>query len=345
MSWDPTMKGLLGQILECNPKLRSLAFNYKSLDGIGMIRKVKYIDLYLNEIRNILKTFVQQIEILDLDTSFCYQWTKEDYLSLTNMCNLKCFKVSSHSSNYPLSSNEVLKPLALNCKNLECIEFFSLKNFQFDVSVFDKFFKERQSSLKRLRMVHFEVLNENIFRNLYLCQNIEELVMVGCFMTYESFLSLSQLPNLRTLKIQSIPSELLESAHWPSLERIWINGPKESEPEVGKFREKSVKKLISNSPKLKSIHFDDPKECDFSHEFLFENCYKSNIFISFGQAPTKCYETKTDIKKSLQHIAMERYFCQQDFAVYEKYQQMKGEFSTWLTKISPWFNCRLSLNQ
>ena len=64
MSWDPTMKGLLGQIIGRNPKLRSLAFKYESLGG--MISRVEFAEQYLNEIRNILKTFAHQIGILDL---------------------------------------------------------------------------------------------------------------------------------------------------------------------------------------------------------------------------------------------------------------------------------------
>ena len=63
-------------------------------------------------------------------------------------------------------------------------------------------------------MTHFKLLDENIFRNLPLCQNIEQLELVGCFLTYESLHSISQLPNLKTLKSEMITYDVLKIANW-----------------------------------------------------------------------------------------------------------------------------------
>ena len=154
---------------------------------------------------------------------FSKRFTKEEYLALTNMSNLKCFFVPILP--YSLNSEDVLIPLRQNCKKLECITFWPGDNFKFEVSGFDNFFKERQSTLKRLKMGYFELLDKNIFQNLYLCQNIEQLDLRGCFMSNEMFQSISQSKSLRTLKVENIPGEVLEIANWPALERLWIDEP------------------------------------------------------------------------------------------------------------------------
>ena len=93
------------------------------------------------------------------------------------------------------------------------------------------------------------------------------------------------------------------------------------------------------------IHFDDPEQCDISMKFLFEVCKKTNVCISFGcQAQNVFLDSdssgyKMYMKKSVPQLEMERYFCEQDFDVYDKYQNMKNEFFQWLNKASPWFNC------
>ena len=108
-----------------------------------------------------------------------------------------------------------------------------------------------------------------------------------------------------------------------------------------------IKSLISTSPKLKSIHFDDSNLCNISNECLFEVCKKTNIYISFGYEndffdDSQYPEYKDYIKKSLRQLEMERYFCTQDFEVHDKYQCMKNEFFKWLNKDFSWFNCRNS---
>ena len=93
------------------------------------------------------------------------------------------------------------------------------------------------------------------------------------------------------------------------------------------------------------IHFDDPQQCDMSMKFLFEVCKETNIYVSFGAIEEyfddfESAEYNNHIKKSRRQFEMEKYFCKQDFVVYDKYQKMKKEFSKWLNKDSPqWFNC------
>ena len=80
-------------------------------------------------------------------------------------------------------------------------------------------------------------------------------------------------------------------------------------------------------------------------KFLFEVCKKTNVCISFGcQAQNVFLDSdssgyKMYMKKSVPQLEMERYFCEQDFDVYDKYQNMKNEFFQWLNNASPWFKC------
>ena len=322
----------LEQVLKWNPKLKSLNFYVpERKDKYGCTFYETYDEKKLPEkTKEMIKKYANQIETLTFDYTFRNLLSKEEYLALTNMSNLKCFKVSAES--FSLSSEEVLTPLAFNCKKLECIDMWPLFKLKFVFSAFDNFFQERQNTLKRLSMTYFELLEENIFRNMHMCQNIEQLKLGGCFMTYESFSSISQLSRLKTLKIENIPSEVLEFANWPALERLWTQT---SESDV--FTVKCIKALISNSPKLKSIHFDDPDECNFSDKFLFETCKETNICISFGYQ--RFFESKSHIKKNPRQLEMEKFICKQDINVYEKYQNMKNEFCKWLKKGSPCFNC------
>ena len=335
---DQSTNNQLEQVLKYNPKLKALNFYVPECkDKNGFTFYEKFDEKVLPEkTKEMIKKYANQIEYLKFDALSHEILSKQEYLALTNIPNLKCFTVRSRT--YRLTSEEVLIPLAFNCKKLECINLWPLFNLKFVFSAFDNFFQERQNTLKRWRMTHFELLDENIFRNLSLCQSIEQLELGGCFMNYESFLSISHLSRLKTLKIQNIPSEVLEYANWPALERFWKGKSYSSESDgftEQKFTDKCIKSLISNSPKLKSIHFDDPNECSFSNKFLFETCKETNICISFFEHS----EYKRIIKKSLQQLEIEKYICEQDLDVYEKYQNMKNEFSKWLNKGSPWFDC------
>ena len=333
----------LEQVLKCNPKLKALNFYApEGKDQYGCTFFEKFDEKKLPEkTKEMIKKYANQIETLEFDGISQELLSKEEYVALTNIPNLKCFKVVYPT--YPFSSEEVLTPLAFDCKKLECITLRRLFKLKFVSSAFDGFFHERQNTLKRLRMVHLELLNENIFRNLSLCQNIEQLELEGCFMTYESLHSISQLPNLKTLKCGMITYAILEIANWPKLERFWKGnryGCKSDAFLEEKFTDKCLKSLISNSPNIKSIHFDYPSVCNFSNKFLFEMCKETNVCISFGSQKYFEYsEYKNHIKKSPRQLEMETYICQQDIDVYEKYQNMKNEFSKWLNRDFPFFDC------
>ena len=324
----------LKQVLSCNPNLKSLYLlntAYYNPNGNQIRREM------LMKTNEIIKKYANQIEHLKFDHMLL---RKEEYLALANMPGLKCFKIIG--SNYPLSSEEILLPLGFNCKKLECLELDHLHDFQFDVNNFDNFFEKRKNTLKRLRIRHDDPL---IFQNLNLCQNIEQLVLEGKkLMTDECFYSISQLPSLRTLKIENVPNETLENANWPALEMLWLIGPEEDGSEDSyrkvRFTDKCINALLSNSPKLKSIRFEDPEQCGMSNKFLFETCKKTNVFISFGGIEYSWKNLETVIKSSPQQLEMEKYFCFQDFDVYNKYKNMKNEFTDWLNrKDDPWFNC------
>ena len=133
-----------------------------------------------------------------------------------------------------------------------------------------------------ISLVCFSSINQNILRNLFLCQNIEDLILKGRFLIRDTFLSISQLSKLKRLKIDKFPSDLFEFASWPSLERLWIEGPfLDSSTKL--VSDESIKTLISRSPHLKSFHLVDTVTCDISNEVMFDICKETNIFVSFGK--------------------------------------------------------------
>ena len=335
---DYSINVQLSQIFKSNRKLNCLNFDRESLSSFN------HVDMYCfqNETFKILEKYAIQIETLRFDVVFNKILDKEMFLETTKMPNLKSFQIR-FGKPYSLTAYEVLTPLGLNCKKLENVEIFLMHNFQFDVGAFDTFFEKTQNTLKRLLICHEKPINKNIFQNLYLCRNIEELMFEGCFMTNESFHSISQLPSLKKLKIESIPNNILESANWPSLERLWIQRIFYNwNTSVNKISDKNIKTLISNSPNLKSIHFHDIDQCHISNEVLFDICQNTNIFISFGQVKrsikSECLEFKNNLKRNPRQLEMERYFYENNLDVFDKYQDMKNDFANWLDRDISWSN-------
>ena len=331
---DNSINAQLLQIFKSNGKLNCLNFEREFLRSFDY-RSMK---TFQNETLKIIEKFAIQIEILTFDVVFNKMLDKKMLLETTKMPNLKTFQIK-YQKTYSLTAYEVLTPLGLSCKKLESAEIVLVHNFQFDVGAFDTFFEKTQKTLKRLLINHEEPINKNIFNNLSLCKNIEELKLKGCFMTYESFHSISQLPSLKKLKIESIPNDILETANWPSLERLWIQRLF-FESSVKRISDKNIKTLLLNSPNLKSIHFHDIEVCDISNEVLFDISQNTNIFISFGQVKrnikSECLEFKNNLKSNPRQLDMERYFYENNFDVFDKYQDMKNDFANWLDRDISW---------
>ena len=72
---------------------------------------------------------------------------------------------------------------------------------------------------------------------------------------------------------------------------------------------------------------------------LFDVCKNSNIFVSFGKVESHnpdSLEFKINVKKCLRQLQMEKYFCVNDFDVYDKYQDKKDDFTNWLDNDISW---------
>ena len=72
---------------------------------------------------------------------------------------------------------------------------------------------------------------------------------------------------------------------------------------------------------------------------MFDICKETNIFVSFGKVRSHnpySLEFNINIKKCLRQLQMEKYFCVNDFDVYDKYQDMKDDFANWLDNDISW---------
>ena len=77
----------------------------------------------------LLKKYSNRFVNLKFDYDFQSILRKDEYLEFTKMPNLKCFQVQNMDFGR-LTFQEVLIPLAVNCKKLENIEFQSLHSFE-----------------------------------------------------------------------------------------------------------------------------------------------------------------------------------------------------------------------
>ena len=238
---DHSVNVQLDQILKSNENLDCLHFQKGSQERLNK-------NSFHKETFELLKKYSNRFVNLKFDYDFQSILRKDEYLEFTKMPNLKCFQVQDMDFGR-LTFQEVLIPLAVNCKKLENIEFRRLYSFEFDSLAFDVLFEGRKETLKRISLVCFSSINQNILRNLFLCQNIEDLILKGRFLIRDTFLSISQLSKLKRLKIDKFPSDLFEFASWPSLERLWIEGPfLDSSTKL--VSDESIRTLISRSPHL-----------------------------------------------------------------------------------------------
>ena len=169
--------------------------------------------------------------------------------------------------------------------------------------------------------------------NLMLCQNLEEFCGQ---LLHQDVEILTKLPKLQKLRLNNLnkPKYLLSHLnlsylrylylegsddkatkiicqevpkhHFPVLERLFIHSPP-------KLNETLFSNLISNTPKLKSIQLYRSK-CPVSHEFMYNFCKDSNIFVSFN---SKCFE---------------KYLVEKDMIVFGEYIRKKHAFKKWCSE-------------
>ena len=241
---------------------------------------------------------------------------------------------------------EIIDALANNSNQLEtlkCVDdtqydFFSASDIKESI---ENMFYEKQKTLKKLDLdLKFKIMEP--LRNLNLCQNLEKLTLS---MDAPDLHIISKLPKLKSLTLFEISAQNslpdiksflntknltylsfqdcdfareiffreLANLDFQVLERLYVH-PKEREDEI--MTQKTLKRFVKNAPKLKSIQFgENLTYSDISNAFLFEIFEKSQVFVIFGQLPRQ--------------ISLDSYFRKRSNFVYEQYQKVRCEFSTY----------------
>ena len=105
--------------------------------------------------------------------------------------------------------------------------------------------------------------------------------------------------------------------------------------------------MLEKSPSLKSIHLlikyseNEHVIWNISNEQLFQIIKESNVYINFGKIKI-AYDYKDGLvlsakkKNQKRQLSLEQYLLDHDMSVFNKYQQMKDEFSIWFKERSNW---------
>ena len=195
--------------------------------------------------------------------------------------------------------------------------------------------EKKSSTLRSLKYINCaQFINESIpLTNLKLCQKLEEFC--GRLRKYDIEM-LSKLPRLKRLKLLKIENpkylfdhlnlghlkylfitdfdewcEDRESIHqefqkhiFPNLQRLFID------VYGTELTEDFFSNLIANAPKLKSIHLSNSK-MSVSHQFMYNFCKNSNIFVSFKSQ------------------SFEDFLLDKDINVFGKYKRLEKTYKEW----------------
>ena len=84
------------------------------------------------------------------------------------------------------------------------------------------------------------------------------------------------------------------------------------------MEENAFRCLLKNTPKLKSIQFNEMFAHNLSNTFLFDMFKQSNVIVFYGD--------------SLRQLELETNFKNSDAEQFEKYQERKMAFLKWFEK-------------
>ena len=242
---------------------------------------------------------------------------------------------------------EVVNAFAENENKLENIEFNDIKhNYdsqygtlrgyedKLNIAV-NNLLEKKSSTLRSLKYANCARFNHASIplTNLKLCQNLEEFCGQLRKHDIETLAKLPRLKKLRLLELEN-PKYLLdnlnlghlkylfitdfdewcedrESIHqefqkhiFPNLQRLFIDA-------YGtELTEDFFSNLIANAPKLKSIHLSNSK-MSVSHQFMYNFCKNSNIFVSFKSQ------------------SFEDFLLDMDINVYGKYKRLEKTYKEW----------------
>ena len=266
-------------------------------------------------------------------------------LPFTEFKSLRSLKISPGHRFTP----EEIMDLANNCHQLEDIELTNLSFNDWNLlkQSFDTFFLERSQTLRRLSFGNSILFGGGtLLENVNFCQNLEELILKNIALAQESIESISKLCNLKTFFIHGISGNLtylfsqmdltnlrflatnkeyypfFSSEKFPNLERLIIH-------QTATSANHDVCRILTNSPKLKSIQFRGSYSKGISQNYFREVCKETEVFITFG----KLFESRMNNKYSFSNqnfqFGLEYNLMKNHPMEYEKYQSMKSEFLEW----------------
>ena len=268
---------------------------------------------------------------------------------------MKSLKISRHNG---LSGSyhpelDFFYDLGNNCEHLENIVLGDHKKAHKYRAAFNHFLGQRSQTLKSIEM-DFD-LQSNPYaqpnsprvclKNLKHCKNLEKLSVQVDDEDITLLSEMSKLQKLvlinstdgmkliRGLKSMDLSSltylsfrlyslkdgyeflQNLASIHFPVLERIYFH------PNIILFHymeENAFRCLLKNTPKLKSIQFNEMFAHNLSNTFLFDMFKQSNVIVFYGD--------------SLRQLELETNFKNSDAEQFEKYQERKMAFLKWFEK-------------
>ena len=311
--------------------------------GMGNVQKGDYV--YMDFVEA-LKEYKCKLEHLSLTG---YYAEPEVMVEISKIKTLKTLRISD--ARRVVVTPEVVNAFAQNENQLENIEFDDTNDEYYDPFFNgnideDEFCDElnialnnlldmKSDSLKSLKHITWCKSYESSvsLTNLILCQNLKEFC--GQLEMHDVKI-LSKLPRLQKVRLTDLdkPKYLLSHLnlsylrylylegsddkatkiicqevpkhHFPVLERLFIHSPP-------KLNETLFSNLISNTPKLKSIQLYRSK-CPVSHEFMYNFCKDSNIFVSFNSK------------------RFEKFLVEKDMIVFGEYIRKKHAFKKWCSE-------------
>ena len=306
---------LICQAFESNPSLRTISIKTKSLkhETIDTIAKskIEVLDLYLEE----------------------QKLGSDEMTALCNIKTLKSLRMNLH--------DQILTTLANNSTPIEALDFATISG-TFTHGSLNEFFRSKKDSLKSIALMLQNYRENESFKNLNLCQNLEK---IRIFKWHSKHLEiLSGMPNLKYLMVSGLDANVdtlitfFRRLSLKKLEYLSIqycqNAKEEFYAELSKLDFPMMKKLtffqtwnekihgsknltgntlqtlLSKCPNLKYVYFGDNfGDCDLSYKTMMDIFEKRNIFMSFGQAHSQ--------------YKMEQWFLNKDRNVYENYQKLK----------------------
>ena len=323
-------------------KLKSLKISFIPFNTFDTANQIS-----MNLIENLMKSN-SQLEHLEFKGIYV---KPEIMFEISKIKTLKTLKIID--AKRVVFTPEVVNALAENDNQLETVDFddidYDIWDYEFFTCQFtnnfnialNNFIQKKSSTLKYLRKITFECVGELCqhasLENLSLCHRVEEFCG---YLTPQDIETLSGLPKLKRLQLQDLmksPKFLLGNLnlaylqylkldtyypyytlmeneiplhYFPVLERLCI---------FSKVTDETLKTIISNAPKLKSIQYTKNPDTNVTNKTLYEICKDRNTIVVIG-----------NIFINPRQRLFEKFLLEHDLVVFfGKYSKMKFDFLDW----------------